>query len=65
MLFNPKTLKEAMECKYGRHDNVEYNPNKCAFKVHSRSVMMNNHQCRRNNGHGINNLYCKQHARKG
>ena len=63
MINPPKTLEEAMKIQYGRwdiDDNREYDPKYCAYQVWGDWYP---YQCSRKNGHGINNLYCKQHAK--
>lgn len=67
MLNYPKTLKEARNVKYGSwagdSDGRLYKEGDCAYGVW-RDRAWHSSQCSRKNGHGINGLYCKQHASK-
>ena len=61
MISPPKTLQEAEKTKYGNSFVRKYYISiLCAYEVYTGAY---SHQCKRKNGHGINNLYCKQHAR--
>ena len=64
MLNPPKTLEEANRYKYnvwaGNPKGRAYNKNNCAWEVWDNML---SYQCSRKNGHGPNNLYCKQHAK--
>ena len=65
MIGTIKSLKEAKKVKYGRWagnpKGNTYDEKQCAYEIFS---MWGGHQCSRKNGNGINNLYCKQHAKK-
>jgi hypothetical protein len=64
MLSAPKTLLEAKSYKYsvwaGNSKGLPYKPEKCAYEIFRDYV---GRQCARSNGHGPENLYCKQHAK--
>ena len=67
-MFNPpKTLEEAKTKRYGTWEGmsngIEYYENYCAYEVFSGGRGWFSYQCTRKNGHGINKLYCKQHAK--
>jgi len=57
----PKTIEEARKTGYGRSDR-RYKEGFCAYEVPVPPWYIDWHQCKRHNGHGINGLYCKQHA---
>jgi len=63
-MYEPKTLEEAKAKRYGTWagspDGNAYDPDQCAYEVYSAWGF---YQCSRKNGHGINGLYCKQHAK--
>ena len=63
----PRTLEEAKETKYGSWagspNGRPYNEGRCAYDVWGDRAWYPR-QCCRKNGHGINELYCKQHASK-
>ena len=65
MTDNPKTIEEARKFKYGawagNPSGNRYNSKRCAYEVWGE---FNEYQCSRKKGHGINDLYCKQHAKK-
>lgn len=67
MFNDPKTLEEAKNKRYGtwagRPSGDAYDPDCCAYQVFSEERSVVHHQCRRKNGHGIERLYCKQHAK--
>jgi len=54
----PKTIEEARAHRFGRYGH-RYCENECAFEIQDYAK----HQCSRRKGHGINGLYCKQHAK--
>jgi len=61
-----KTLEEAQKYKYGKWagnpNGNKYVGGRCAYEV--QDLISNRfYQCLRKNGHGINGLYCKQHAK--
>lgn len=65
-MFNyPKTLEQAQSHKYeqwaGNPNGISYKKDKCAYAIYANYI---GHQCSRKNGHGPNDLYCKQHTRK-
>ena len=63
MIDPPKTIKEAWKIKYGSNSfrkGHKYNIHCCAYRVWSG---FSSYQCSRKNGHGFNELYCKQHAK--
>lgn len=72
MLNPPRTPEEAQAYKYGiwtwdiarwPHQSLEGQPyfkGHCAYEVSY--IRGSLHQCKHENGHGPNNLYCKQHA---
>ena len=62
MLEFIKTLEEARKCKYGFDEGWSYQEGYCAFHVLGKSGKFS-YQCSRKNGHGVNGLYCKQHAK--
>lgn len=75
-MFNPKTLEEARKIKYGAWaddpEGTKYYENYCAYEIFPIQVTSTkqpfhsfgrSYQCSRKNGHGINKLYCKQHAK--
>lgn len=68
--MNPKTLEEAKKIKYGFAWDMKrryYIDGQCAFEVWNyskKNTSILRYQCQRKNGHGINGLYCKQHAKK-
>jgi len=61
---DPKTLEDARKIKYGawagNPKGRKYHESDCAYEVFSN---WGSYQCSRKNGHGINKLYCKQHAK--
>lgn len=65
MINYPKTLEEARKYQYGtwagNPNGNKYQENNCAYEIEDRFVIFC--QCSRPNGHGINGLYCKQHAK--
>ena len=64
MFDPPKTIKEAMEYRYGAWAGNPrghgYITNICAYEIRQGHISA---QCGRGNGHGPNGLYCKQHAK--
>jgi hypothetical protein len=66
MLNPPKTLEEAQAYVYGKWAanpwGRNYKEGYCAYVVHP-THEYSNRQCQRKNGHGSDDLYCKQHAR--
>ena len=63
----PKTIEEARKYKYSKNEYglgyySRYKPGSCAWEVGEPPWYIYHHQCLRKNGHGINGLYCKQHA---
>jgi hypothetical protein len=67
-MLNPlKTIEEARKYRYGtwagNPRGHKYREGDCAFEVcgSGRSIVF--YQCSRKNGHGLNKLYCKQHAK--
>ena len=66
MIDFPKTLDQASIHRYGEWagnpKGTKYNPKHCAYEVWPIDRGMIPHQCRRNNGHGPNGLFCWQHA---
>lgn len=66
MSNQPRNLKEAEVYRYAEgmgYEGDRYQPGSCAYEC-ARIGKWNNFQCRRPNGHGPENLYCKVHARK-
>lgn len=73
MLNPPKTLEEAQVYRYGvwvwditrwPYQSLEgqsYSEDYCAYEVSN--IKRSLYQCKHKNGHGSNNLYCKQHAK--
>ena len=57
----PTTLKEAKKEQYGVGVKSKYIEGRCVQDVWEG---WQNYQCTRKNGHGPDNLYCKQHAKK-
>ena len=45
----------------GNPNGTPYREGKCAAEVYRGFLF---EQCSRNNGHGTNGLYCRQHAKK-
>jgi ubiquitin len=67
MLGNePKTLEEAKKYQYGYNHlgYKKYKEGRCAMEVSEAPYYIYAHQCRRPSGHGPENLYCKQHAKR-
>ena len=68
MFDPPTTSEEAKRLKYGRDDGFynpsRYDPLRCAYEVSEPPWYINRHQCHRKPGHGPNQLYCKQHAKR-
>jgi hypothetical protein len=63
MINPPKTIEEARRYYYKNYwDNHQYREKFCAYEVDSPGSIYRFHQCFAHNGHGINGLYCKQHA---
>jgi len=64
MFDPPETLEKAQKRRYGDWagdpKGTDYYPEYCAYELFSSFVW---HQCSRRNGHGVNGLYCKQHAK--
>ena len=64
MLDYPKTLEEIRSYRYhqwaGNPKGRAYSEGDCACEVW---IDWGSRQCSRKNGHGINGLYCKQHAK--
>ncbi len=60
-----KTHKEAQAHRYGswggNPKGESYVEGKCAEEISTRDQFAVYYQCTRNNGHGIEGLYCKQH----
>ncbi len=58
------TLQEAKDYRYeqwvGKPKGTPYNKKQCAREVINGYIY---YQCSRKNGHGIENLFCKQHAK--
>lgn len=61
----PRNIKAARRKRYGK---VSWNPTGhsyiaecCAFEVTNKSGYQ--YQCSRKNGHGVGDLYCRQHAK--
>lgn len=65
MLNPPKTLEEAQAYRYGKWagnpKGHSYKREYCACQVFPQ--LGEHYQCQRKNGHGPDNLYCKQHAK--
>lgn len=65
MLDCPQTIEEAQAFKYnhwaGNPKDTKYQEGRCAYEVWGNFCV--SYQCSRKNGHGINGLYCKQHAK--
>jgi len=65
-MFVIKTLEEAKKYRYGQWagnpEGQKYQEGRCAYEVQD-SVSGRFYQCLRKNGYGINDLYCKQHAK--
>ena len=65
MINPPKTRKEALAIQYGPKDEGYpgwlqwFNEACCAYPI-----TIGNWQCSRRPGHGPDNLYCRQHAKK-
>lgn len=61
----PKTLEEAKTTRYGEWSGNPkgraYDEKKCAYEVFDKYIGC---QCSRPNGHGVNGLFCKIHAKK-
>jgi hypothetical protein len=61
----PRTLVEAKIYRYGtwagNPKGRPYNEGKCAYELMHDMLFS---QCSRNAGHGPEELYCKQHAKK-
>jgi hypothetical protein len=61
----PTTLAEAQKHRYGcwagRPNGNSYDSDKCAYEVFGDPSMLSR-QCYRTNGHGLNKLFCYQHA---
>lgn len=55
----PKTIEEARAYPYFHN---RYQESRCAYEVGELPYFIPWWQCSRRNGHGINGLYCKQHA---
>ena len=66
MLSPPKTLEEARKYGYGdwagNPQGHRYREGYCAYEIYPTDRWMP-YQCNRKNGHGINGLYCRQHAK--
>ena len=63
MINPPKTLQEAEKTKYGEFfGGKKYISGRCAYRVYETDDV-HSYQCKRKKGYGINELYCKQHAR--
>jgi len=66
MFNDPKTLEEAQKTRYGvttpNPNGWPYKDGRCAYEVWNANGW-GSHQCFCKNGHGINGLYCKQHAK--
>lgn len=65
-MFNPpKTRAEAEARRYGQWagnpNGYRFKPSRCACEVSSKYLLV---QCSRKPGHGPDELYCKQHAKK-
>jgi len=64
MIDYPKTIEEAKKYRYGswvgNPKGTPYKEGRCAYEVWSAFI---SYQCTRNNGHGPEGLYCKQHAK--
>lgn len=58
----PKTKEEAAQKRYnrwgGNPKGNAYDPKRCAYEIWDNHLT---HQCSRKNGHGPDELYCKQH----
>ena len=65
-LNGPRTVKEAMEHRYGccwiNEKGNPYNPDRCALEV-GMAHDEGGQQCSRKPGYGPSGLYCKQHAK--
>ncbi len=68
MLDLPKTKVEAEKHQYGawagEPNGRPYDPSCCCYEVHESGRGCLCYQCRRKNGFGPSELYCKQHAKK-
>lgn len=68
MLEYPKTLEEAKKARYGAWagfpNGHKYESGKCAYEVWGNERGATGFQCRKKNGYGAENLYCKIHAQK-
>ena len=65
MIDLPKTKEEARTYRYGQWAGSvgrKYKEDYCAWEIWPDSGWIP-YQCTRKNGHGINNLYCKQHSK--
>ena len=58
----PETKAEAEAYHYGSWGAIAYDPKRCAYEFYDRNWLM--FQCSRKPGHGPDELYCKQHAKK-
>jgi len=60
----PETFEEAKQYRYGEFDDQKkYKEGYCAYEVWPSDGFQISYQCSRKNGHGINGLYCSQHAK--
>jgi hypothetical protein len=65
-LGDPTTLEEARKHAYGAWSGsrgFRYREGRCAFEVFPNKRGALHHQCERRNGHGLNGLWCRQHAK--
>jgi len=66
MLDYPVTLEQAKKYRYrvwgGEPKGIAYVEGVCAYEVWPHRGLP--YQCQRQNGHGPDELYCKQHAKK-
>lgn len=65
MINAPRTKEQALKKRYcanAYRAGFSYKPHRCAYEVWV-SFFALSYQCRRKNGQGISNLYCKQHGK--
>ncbi|MFL5252785.1 MAG: hypothetical protein ACJ8AI_07805 [Rhodopila sp.] len=59
------TLEAARRHRYGKSsfdpEGTPYDPYRCAMEVAAADRVF---QCSRKNGYGLNDLFCRQHAKK-
>ena len=58
-----KIKNRKYECFMEDHEPLPWTPGRCASYAGGGSLVLHLFRCKRKDGHGIGNLFCKQHAK--